>query len=99
MVAGGATGPELLEGSANYVEQKKIFQLFESLLQTLLIDKDRPDSLAATNPIQHLIDVLKRDDARGKDAPKVVVSGPPGAQARSARGGSTCACTPTSRSL
>ena len=67
----GATGPELLEHSANYVEQKKIFQLFESLLQTLLIH--RPEK-----PISHLINVLKRDDA-----PRVVVSGPPGAQARS----------------
>lgn len=60
-----------LEDSATYVEKNKVFQLFESLLQQLLIDK--PDE-----PIDHLIRILKRDAV-----PKVVVAGPPGAQTRS----------------
>ena len=48
-----------------------MFQLFESLLQDLLIHK--PD-----RPIDHLIKLLKRDAV-----PKIIVAGPPGAQARS----------------
>ena len=61
----------LLEDAAAYAEQNKIFQLFESLLQELVVHK--PDK-----PIDHLIKVLKRDSV-----PRVVVAGPPGAEARS----------------
>jgi len=61
----------LLEDSAAYVEKHKVFQLFEQLLQQLLIDK--PDQ-----PIDHLIRLLKREDV-----PRIVVAGPPGAQTRS----------------
>ena len=59
----------LLEDAAAYAEQNKIFQLFESLLQELVVHK--PDK-----PIDHLIKVLKRDSV-----PRVVVAGPPGAEA------------------
>ena len=60
-----------MEDAAQYAEEHKVFQLFESLLQELLVNK--PDK-----PIDHLIKVLKRDAV-----PRVVVAGPPGAQARS----------------
>lgn len=62
---------ELFEDAATYVEKNKIFQLFESLLQDVVVNK--PDK-----PIDHLIKLLKRDAV-----PKIVVAGPPGAQARS----------------
>ena len=60
-----------LETAAQYAEEHKIFQLFESLLQEVVIAK--PDQ-----PIDFLIKALKRDNV-----PRVVVAGPPGAQARS----------------
>lgn len=61
---------ELLESASTYAEKFKIFQLFESLLQELVVAK--PDK-----PLDHLIKVLKRDPV-----PRVIVSGPPGAEAR-----------------
>jgi adenylate kinase len=60
-----------LETAAQYAEEHKVFQLFESLLQDLCVQK--PDK-----PIEHLIKALKRDNV-----PRVIVAGPPGAQARS----------------
>jgi adenylate kinase len=62
---------EMIEDAAAYAEQKKVFQLFETLLADLVVHK--PDM-----PIDHLIKKLKHDDV-----PKIVVAGPPGAQARS----------------
>ena len=62
---------ELMESAAAYAEQHKIFQLFEGLLQELVVNK--PDK-----PLDFLIKVLKREAV-----PKVVVSGPPGGEARS----------------
>jgi len=75
-----------LEDAATYVERHKVFQLFESLLQDVLVA--RP-----SDPLSHLITSLKREPV-----PKVVIAGPPGAQARSPR--SSCRhCFPhTSRS-
>jgi len=70
VVCAGSMSIGLVEGAAAYAEQKKVFQLFESLLQELIIHK--PDK-----PIDHLIKVLKRPPV-----PRVVVSGPPGADAR-----------------
>lgn len=64
---------EMLEEAARYAEQHKVFQLFESLLQELIVHK--PDK-----PIDHLIKLLKRDNVA---VARVVVSGPPGAEARS----------------
>ena len=61
---------EMLEEAARYAEQHKVFQLFESLLQDVVVNQ--PDK-----PIDHLIKVLKREPV-----PKVIVAGPPGAQAR-----------------
>ena len=60
-----------LEDAATYVERHKVFQLFESLLQDVLVA--RP-----SDPLSHLITSLKREPV-----PKVVIAGPPGAQARS----------------
>ncbi|KAL1519390.1 hypothetical protein AB1Y20_022915 [Prymnesium parvum] len=60
----------LLEGAAAYVERHKVFQLFEGLMQDLIIK--RPD-----NPIEHLINALKRPEV-----PRVIVCAPPGAQGR-----------------
>mmetsp|Transcript_1296 Transcript_1296/g.3666 ORF Transcript_1296/g.3666 Transcript_1296/m.3666 type:complete len:483 (+) Transcript_1296:43-1491(+) len=60
-----------LEEASTYVERKKVFQLFESLLQDTLIAKPE-------EPIDYLIKLLKRPVV-----PRVVVAGPPGAQARS----------------
>ena len=59
-----------MEGAAAYVEQHKVYHLFEKLMQDLIVQ--RPD-----DPFGHLIDVLKRPDV-----PRVIVAGPPGAQAR-----------------
>ena len=64
-------GRELLDDASSYVEQHKVFQLFESLLQNVLVDK--PD-----DPIDHLIKQLSRDNV-----PRIVVAGPPGAQSQS----------------
>jgi len=61
----------VMEDAAEYAERAKIFQLFESLLQDLVVHK--PDK-----PLDHLIKVLKREPV-----PRVVVTGPPGAEARS----------------
>ena len=61
---------DMLEDAAAYAEKKQIFQLFESLLQEVVVHQ--PDK-----PIDHLIKVLKRTPV-----PKVVVAGPPGAQVR-----------------
>ena len=58
-----------MESAAAYAEQHKIFQLFEGLLQELVVNK--PDK-----PLDFLIKVLKREAV-----PKVVVSGPPGGEA------------------
>jgi len=60
-----------LEDASTYVEQHGVFQLFESLLQEVLISKP-------SDPIAHMIATLKREPV-----PKIVVAGPPGAQARS----------------
>jgi len=61
---------DLLEGAAAYVEKHKVFQLFEGLLEDLILK--RPD-----DPIAHLIKALKCPEQ-----PRVIVVGPPGAQAR-----------------
>ena len=71
---------ELMESAAAYAEQHKIFQLFEGLLQELVVNK--PDK-----PLDFLIKVLKREAV-----PKVVVSGPPGL--RPARSASSSAQKP-----
>ena len=62
---------QLLEGAAAYVERHKVFQLFEGLLGDLIVK--RPD-----DPIDYLIKALKRPEV-----PRVLICGPPGAQARS----------------
>lgn len=62
---------DLMEGASTYVEKQKIFQLFEGLMQDLIVNKPE-------DPISHLISKLKRTAV-----PRVVVAGPPGAQARS----------------
>jgi len=64
-------GRSALDNASTYVEQHKIFELFESLMQDTLIAK--PD-----DPIGYLIKLLKREPV-----PRVVIAGPPGAQARS----------------
>ena len=61
---------DMLEDAAAYAEKHKVFQLFESLLQEVVVHQ--PDK-----PIDHLIKVLKREPV-----PKVIVAGPPGAQVR-----------------
>lgn len=61
----------LMEPAAEYAEKHNIFQLFEGLMQELIIKKPE-------DPFNHLIKVLKRDAV-----PRVVVSGPPGADSRS----------------
>ena len=62
---------DILEDAASYCERKKVFQLFESLLQSVLVD--RPDQ-----PLDYLIKVLGREPTA-----RVIVAGPPGAQAAS----------------
>eukprot|EP00966_Prymnesium_polylepis_P109796 2540681-Prymnesium_polylepis.1 len=69
-MAPGASPSALLEGAASYVEKHKVFQLFEGLLEDLIIK--RPE-----DPIDHLIKALKRPEV-----PRVIIFGPPGAQAR-----------------
>lgn len=62
---------DMLEGAAAYVERHQIFQLFEGLLQEVIVK--RPDE-----PVKHLVQALKRSPV-----PRVVACGPPGAQTRS----------------
>ena len=59
-----------LEGAAAYAEKHKVFQLFEGLLQELIIH--RPD-----DPVSHLIKALSL-----APAPRVLIAGPPGCAAR-----------------
>lgn len=69
-MASGASPAALLEGAAEYVERHQVFQLFEGLLQELIVK--RPD-----DPISHLVTVLRK-----REGPRAVVFGPPGAQGR-----------------
>eukprot|EP00965_Chrysotila_dentata_P003232 104996-Pleurochrysis_carterae.AAC.3 len=55
-----------LESSAAYAEKKKLFQLFEKLLQDLLVHKPK-------DPIAHLISTLKVPEVA-----RVILLGPPG---------------------
>lgn len=65
------TARSALEDASTYVEQNRVFQLFETLLADLIIFK--PD-----DPVDHLINALKQPPK-----PRIMVAGPPGAQARS----------------
>lgn len=70
LMTSGASPAALLEGAAEYVERHQVFQLFEGLLQDLIVK--RPD-----DPISHLVTVLRK-----REGPRAVVFGPPGAQGR-----------------
>ena len=60
-----------LEASARYIEEKKVYELFEGLMADLLIKKPN-------DPIAHMIASLKQPPR-----PRVFVFGPPGADTQS----------------
>jgi len=67
---GDRTNKTTLEEAAAYVEKHKVFQLFEGLLQDLLIAKPE-------KPLEHLISSLQ-----APTVPRVVIAGPPAAETR-----------------
>ena len=60
-----------LDASARYIEEKKVYELFEGLMADLLIKKPN-------DPIAHMISSLKQPPR-----PRVFVFGPPGADTQS----------------
>ena len=60
-----------LDASARYIEEKKVYELFEGLMADLLIKKPN-------DPIAHMIASLKQPPR-----PRVFVFGPPGADTQS----------------
>ena len=60
-----------LDASAPYIEEKKVYELFEGLMADLLIKKPN-------DPIAHMIASLKQPPR-----PRVFVFGPPGADRQS----------------
>ena len=60
-----------LEAAARYVEEKKVYELFESLMADLMVKKP-------ADPIAHMVAALKQPPK-----PRVLVFGPPGADTQS----------------